>query len=1837
MDTKKIWRRFAIIAISAWTINGCTNTPAVPDSSFAEYISGYTGGVLSGDDHIIIELESPVNDLQGTETEINKALTKLFRFSPSIEGSAQCANSRRIEFIPEKGSLKAGKTYTCRFLLGNIVETDKSHKEFEFSFRTAPKEARLESGGIRISATDRVNAVVTGKLTLSEGIDIDNPASLIDFKWSGEGGTFDVQETDRNTLTFTATGLKRGQAEEGLDISFKPGNTGFAKCEDLHIRIPAEGVFTVTDSRQNLADNRIDVIFSEPLHKGISTKGLVTVDGTDDNVRTAISDNVLSIWYGNQEREALTLEISQYLRDIDGKSLGDNWIQTFRTGIPKPEVRFAEEGNILPDMENPIIPFVAENLKAVDISIIKIYPNNILSFLQENDMQGGSGIRRAGRMIYKTTMRLDNDPAKDLSKPNIFTVGVKGLFKKDPCAIYRMRLSFKQEYYLRNGSIDKTGELIRTGEGGLTEEENAVWDEPNPYYYDGNYDWSKYRWQDRDNPLTPSYYMDYSFPARNFMTSALALTAKYGDGSSLWAGVSDINSAEPVSGAEITVYNYQLQKIGEAKSQSDGMTEVKLKGKPFIVNAKKAGSEAYLKVNDGNEKSLSRFDTGGETLQKGLKAYVYGERGVWRPGDTLHLTMILHSDEKIPDSHPASIDVYTPQGQFFMRKTCYKATNGFYSFEIPTAPDSPTGLWNAYVKVGGAAFHKALRIESIMPNRLKVNVNFSQNTLRGGSQANVNVSSTWLTGMAASGLQSKVELTLKPGKPSFKGYEGYIFRDPASSFETFSTTLFEKRLDGNGKTSATVTLPKVPQAPGMLSANVLGTVMENGGDESYTALTLPYSPFSAYVGVQLPEGEGFMETGKTHDIPVALVDSEGRTVAGHRLEWRIFKLKWSWWWESRKEPLDSYINASAASAESSGTFVSGKGKMSISFNVNDEDWGRYLIYVKDLDSGHASGGIVYADMPSYRGRADRNDPSAPAMLSFSTDKKSYKAGETATVYIPAAEGGRALVSIEKGGRVMKSEWVRVNGETPYKIKISGDMAPNFYVHITLVQPYANSANDLPLRMYGVQPIMVENPDSHLEPVISMPDKLHPEETFTITVSEKSRKKMTYTLAIVDEGLLDLTAFRTPDPWNFMFRREALSVRTWDGYDEIFGSSGGALSAMLSIGGDEGLVKGARKENRFNPVVKFLGPFTLNSGSQTHKIKLPMYVGSVRVMVVAGSDNSYGNASKTVPVTSPVMILPTLPRFAGCGENFTLPVNVFVMEEGIGKVNVSVRCEGALTIDGAASETLTFEKKGDKMARFALKSSDKGGMAKVTVFAESGGHKMTETLNIEILNRAPRITSAESVLLSRNESRTFRFHPFKTEDGNCAWLEASTYPSIGWNSLFSYMKNYQYTCTEQLSAKGLTILYSMPMLSEANAAEAKKMLPEILTSLYSRQLSNGGFSYWPGDTHTDEWVTSMAGELLVQAKAEGFDVNSGVIKNWLNYQKQCVRNYRTAKVYELSDLTQAYRLYTMALARNADEAAMNRMKESGNLSWQATMMLGSAYALCGKKSTATAMAEAQTGEEVGMTSPRTYGTGLRDKAIALETFVRSGNLQGAFAYAVMMGQNENEGLKPWSMSTQESMFMSKAMSLLSKDADAGAVSIEVNDGVTGARSISGEKQVKADLETTAGTVEVKNNASGPVYLQFITVSQNAPGAVVNAKSSGIKLDVRYLGADGSTISPASIRQGTSFTASIKVTNLNQMDDVWNLALTEMIPSGWEIMNERMTGQDVPSSGKYDYLDIRDDRNIFYFSLPRGESKEFRIKLRAAYEGKFILPSVTCEAMYNPSVSACTASGYAEVTR
>ena len=433
--------------------------------------------------------------------------------------------------------------------------------------------------------------------------------------------------------------------------------------------------------------------------------------------------------------------------------------------------------------------------------------------------------------------------------------------------------------------------------------------------------------------------------------------------------------------------------------------------------------------------------------------------------------------------------------------------------------------------------------------------------------------------------------------------------------------------------------------------------------------------------------------------------------------------------------------------------------------------------------------------------------------------------------------------------------------------------------------------------------------------------------------------MTYTLAIVDEGLLDLTAFKTPSPWDAMYQTEALGVKTWDLYDEVIGAFAGRFSPMLSIGGDQENIRAARKDNRFNPVVKFLGPFTLQKGTGKHEIKLPMYVGSLRVMVVAGHDGAYGNAATTVTVKSPLMVLASLPRQIAAGEKVTLPVNVFALDDKVKDVKVTVKAEGALQADGPTTETTHFDKAGDNVVRFALNTNGEGS-AKVTVTAEGGSRKTSETIDIQVVNPNPETVTVRQEKLAAGESVSF------DADGNST-LSLASFPAVDAAGLFKTMKNYPYSCSEQLSAKGLTMLHLLPQLSEADSQEARELIPGIIHQLYARQRSDGGFSYWSGGNVSDSWASSMAGQFLSEAAAAGFEVQKDVLTNWQRFQTNLSQAYRLAGNAAFSQLDECYRLYSLAVAGAPANAAMNRLKESGKLEGRAEWMLAAAYAVAAR--------------------------------------------------------------------------------------------------------------------------------------------------------------------------------------------------------------------------------------------------------------------------------------------------
>ena len=1847
----------------------------IPSAEYAPYVNAYTGGVISQNSTIRIELtqDQPMVDLN-QELKDNP-----FSFSPSLKGKTYWVSNNTIEFVPEEGALKPGAFYEGTFHLGDFVDVDKKLEEFNFSFRVQERNFSIHTDPITVTATQPDQVTVTGEIRFSDVVKKEEVEKMLTAgSEKNKSYPIEITQTDHPTrYAFSISQITKEAEDYQLEITAKGNPAGIDHTQNESILIPAKNSFRFLSAvRIDQPENGIEIIFSDPVSNTQDLKGLIDVPEVSSSI-FQIKENKVFVYFETGKLNKLTLNIHEGIRNSQDKPLGTSHSISFSELNLKPQVEMATSAAILPDSKSLIIPFRAVNLYAVDLSVIRIFENNVLMFMQNNSLSSANELRRSGRLVYKKTLWLAKDSSKDVHRWEDYSIDLAGLIHQEPGAIYRVILSFRQEYsaYPCGGSENKemqfadnksSDNLTKVSGETLSEDDEAVWDTPETYYYyNGSVpmDWSQYRWTERDNPCHPSYYMNSDrIAACNILASNLGMIVKRNSLNKLWIAVNNILDTKPVAKAQVTIYNFQLQPIGKGETNGEGLVEITPKGVPFIAVAEADKQKAYVRVVDGEEQSVSRFDVGGKDIQKGLKGFIYGERGVWRPGDTLHISFMLEDREKrIPDKHPVALEIYNPRGQFYTKMISTQGTNGFYTFAVPTQADDPTGLWNAYVKVGGTAFHKGLRIETIKPNRLKITLALPTILQASSKDVYAPLTSSWLTGATASRLKAKVEMSLSKVNTQFKNYGQYLFNNPATDFTTVRADVFNGVLDGEGRAGVNIQLPVATGAPGMLNATLTTRVFEPGGDASIYSQTVPFSPFTSYVGINLNQPKGkYIETDKDHVFDIVTVNDQGQPVNRSNLEYKIYRISWSWWWENGEESFGTYINNSSITPVASGNLQTTGGKASFKFRINYPDWGRYLVYVKDRESGHATGGTVYIDWPDWRGRSNKTDPSGIKMLAFSLDKDSYEIGETATAIIPAAAGGRALVSLENGSTILQQQWLEVSdqGDTKLTFKITPEMAPNVYLHISLLQPHAQTVNDLPIRMYGIAPVFVTNRQTILQPQIKMPEVLRPETDFNVTVSEKSGKPMTYTLAIVDDGLLDLTNFKTPDPWNEFYAREALGIRTWDMYDDVLGASGGRYSSLFSTGGDASLKPADAKANRFKPVVKFIGPFYLAKGKQqTHTLKLPMYVGSVRAMVVAGQDGAYGNAEKTAFVRTPLMLLSTLPRVLSTQEEITVPVNVFAMENQVKNVTVSLEASGAgVQITGNRQQSLTFDQPGDQLAYFTLKTGSKTGKATIHLTASGNGQQTKETIEIEVRNPNPVVTLRNSQWIEAGQEAELSYTlAGSSSANNQVQLEVSRIPSVDISRRFDFLYNYQHHCTEQLTSKALPLLFvsQFKAVDEQEAEKIKANVQEAIRQIYARQLPNGGFVYWPGNAVADEWITSYTGMFLTLAQEKGYAVHPNVLNKWKRFQRAAAQNWRMpqeASNWQIwqSELQQAFRLYTLALAGAPEYGAMNRMKEQPGLSIQAKWRLAAAYALTGKMKPAGELVyNAETTVIPYSSMNLIYGSSDRDEAMILETLILMKRDRDALQQAKKVSQNLAQ--ENW-FSTQSTAFALMAMGRLAEQLS-GTLDFTWNWNGKQQPAVKSAKAVfEKEIATSpkSGTVSVKNQGKGALSVDLITRTQLL-NDTLPAIADNIRLDVKYTDMAGSPISVEDIRQGTDFMSAVTLSNISGTSDYSNLALTHIIPSGWEIYNERMIVPEASSSnsneantpessaGKYTYKDIRDDRVLTYFDLRRGESKTFTVRLQATYAGNFILPAIQCEAMYDAVVQARTKAGRTTVSR
>ncbi|MCH2043870.1 MAG: MG2 domain-containing protein, partial [Saprospiraceae bacterium] len=1402
---------------------------------YKEYITAYSDGILSRTSPIQVRFTTPIVE----QNQIGEtAPSEILQISPAIEGTAVWETRYKLKFTP-KNWLPSNQKYTVQVNLDQLYSKDdlKVDQPFSFEFKVRQQAYEVDIRGFRDQNADDFDMIrLQGKVKTADAAKQDEVEKILKIDkdkypemvvvWTHPSNSYDH--------LFELQNIKRTN-KEGSDLLLEWDGEAIGVNRQLvdTFEIPSYNFEVIGAKVVQEQEPYILIQYSTPLKQVQDLTGLVDIQGYSYGHETVIDGSELRIYPSGNIEGAYTIVLAGSIKNAKGES-GDlsEWELYFED--IKPQVRLVGDGGtIIPKSEGLYFPFEAVNLKAVDVEIFKVYENNVLQFLQDQQINDDYKLSYVGKIIKQQRIFLqEKEPMADLAQWTRYHLDLNDMIQQEPGAIYQVRISFRKSYatYKCNGEDVGATELKKMNDGFDMNEDGeyiSFFSQFNYYNYD--YDLRK-------DPCYEDYYNHRRFIKHNVMASNLGIVAKRTEDRACFVAVTDLLTTQPIADVEITLYDYQQQPIASTRTGEDGTILFKLtdKTKPFVLVAAHQGQKGYLKILDGYNLPMSRFEVSGTRPYKGIKGEIYGERGVWRPGDSLYLTLVLEDEQAhLPKHHPVTFELSDPQGRLYEKRVVAENLNGMYSFHTNTRMDAPTGNWRLNATIGGVSFSKPIKIETVKPNRLKIETTLEEKKQLYAKDINLStqLNLRWLHGAIAKNLKASVDLSLSSIGTNFEGFRKYEFDDPARpAYSSEEMNLFSDKVDENGKAEIKAQLldEDVPP-PGFLRAGFTIRAFEKGGDASVDNFYLSLSPFTHYVGVKVPKNkyqENRLGIEKTSEVEVVSLDEQGEPAANRKLTVGIYRLEWSWWWDRQEENLNKFNSMKHTKAVEQlelTTDAQGKGILSI----EPKSWGRYMLRVCDSISGHCSGEIYYAGSPWDDGNtANKKNAS---MLIFNTDKKKYTVGEEVTLQIPTGSTGRALLTLENGTDIIKHDWIDIQknetGLQEYKFNVNADMAPNIYAHITLMQPHAQTLNDLPIRSYGVIPIMVEDPATHLKPVLDMPNELAPNSTVALNIKEETGKAMTYTIAIVDEGLLDLTNYKTPDLWETFYSKEALGIRTWDMYDYVLGAYGDQLDRILSIGGgaaddaDE-----AKKAIRFKPMVRFLGPFELKAGAAaTHQVEIPNYIGSVRTMVVAGHKSAYGKVDKVTPVKTPLMVLATLPRVLSPTEEIKLPVTLFAMDDKIKEVEVEVKTNDLTRVQGLTKQKISFDRSGEKMVFFDLTVNDMAGIATFDIIAKSGKEKAKYTMEIDVRNPNPYITKVSSQVVEDKSSWQTSFKTIGTKGTNGVLLEVSSIPPINLNKRLEYLIRYPHGCIEQTTSSGFPqlVVSNLTPLDEDKKNEIEK--------------------------------------------------------------------------------------------------------------------------------------------------------------------------------------------------------------------------------------------------------------------------------------------------------------------------------------------------------------------------------------------------------------------------------
>jgi alpha-2-macroglobulin len=1846
----------ALVLAGAFLVAACSGSgekdgAILRDEEAATLVSEATAGVIPPGETVRVRFAEP----QLPEGKSGLVLSENpFTFSPDIRGTVTWSDRRTLELAPAR-PLEYRRSYRGELDLTAVWELSEIRGEppiatFDIAFETlGPEVLSLEDGWIH--SDDGSALRYWAEVVFTVEVTPEDARRAFVARLDGRRADVEVEELSASAVRFSTEAFPRGSEPRKLDLEIRSGPLELSENVAWSLTIPAEGSFAVDRIwiDDSSGEPRLAVRFSEQLSPQ-SLEGLIRTEPETELTLDAQGETVIG--RGDLRRgETYTVVVGPGIQSRFGDSTTEVQRRSLEVQDLKPRMEFLSRGVFLPSTNRGSVFVRTVNLRKIRIEVKQVFENNLGQFLQTESMTGAPGrnqdfgyeyVQRVGVVVASESLEI----GEERNRPLVHELDLAELLGDQDAGLFLLSLSFEREDMIYDLS----------GSDG-------------PFYGEDYY----------SDPRSWGYLWTRGRIFKPVMPTDIALTWKQGE-SNHTVFATDIPTGEPIEGARIEVRTYQNQVITQGQTDEDGVFQGPGDDRRgFYVLAEHQGQRGVLKANE-MAWNLSTFDVGGRAVREGgLDGYLFTERGVYRPGDPIHLSGVFRlPDAPLPEDHPVALEVRNSRGQVAHEAVLTEGHAGVYTFTIPTAESDPTGTWRGEMTVGDASFALPIRVETIVPERIAIDMTPDPPVLSPGEGfLELEIEGRYLFGAPASGLETRVEGRLSSRQKRVESFPGFVFSDQAGDFESLRETLFDGSLDPEGRAIIGWELPPGLNPPGALTLEVTTVVSETGGRGSRESLSVPVEPFESYVGLERPDfAWGYAPVGQEMAVRYVVVDADGEPLPGRPLEYRLYQNRGSWWWE-----YDSYEQFQVRYRRDAATVLVEEGRIlsrgtAAAIEVVPERGGEYLLEVEDPASGHRA--ALFFRVSAW---ADAAAPGGEGVLSLSPDRERYRPGDTAELTLATPAAGRLLVTVEKDAELLSYDWVETDGaRTSLRIPIDASYVPNVYVAVSLIQEHEQTLNDQPLRLYGVVPLEVEDPDTRLEVSIETPERLEPESPFSVSVAVSGAaaggttggglprgEEAQLLVAVVDEGLLSLTNHPSPDPWNHFFAKRRLALESYDTLSQVIGAFQGDVFRVFSLGGGDeasAVRPEGRSRRRFEPVSLFQGPVPTDAeGRATLTFEMPNYLGGVRVMVVAVSGTRYGAAERTLPVTRPVVALPTLPRSLGPGERITLPVSLFRTDPAATDAEVRIRTNELLRLDGPAVQAVSFgasEQGGDSQREvsFALESAEAVGEGQIELTVVGGGERYTISRSVPLRSASPPVSERRRLTLETRGRGSVGFPPGGLPGTNRSSITLSVAGPVDLDERMAWLMGYPYGCLEQIvSAAFAQLFVPRAVDSSFDPGVLDRNIQGAIEGLRGFRLPSGAFSYWPGTAEVSAWGTNYAGHFLLEAESLGYFVPRELLDGWLSFQRS--RAITTADTL----IERVYRLYLLARAGEPAVGPMNLIRENAwnELSTAGKWFLAGAYHLAGYEEEANLLLS-RAGTEVReyREFAGSYGSSLRDQAIILDIARETGRQALADRlFETVSGRLAADGWHSTQTTGYALMAISRYLTAVRRPGDEAltgrlvfpdgstasfesrlpSVTVDLTEALYGGRGAAGGLPPAPRTGAPAGgpsasevLVEV---VSAPADRVFVVgfwegTPLKAPGGTV---SDGLEITSDWYDIEGAPLNVGSLLQGQEFWQIIRVRHQHPVHDILEeLALRQIYPPGWEIVNPRLSGEAAPwwldgSPTQPEYLDIRDDRASWFFDLSRSDGvATFAMRLRAVLPGEFSLPPVSIEAMYRDDVGA-----------